>query len=221
MKRLGLSLALVLLSACSNGTTVTVDGVSDEFCLPKEQTVQTPWWIPEDQPGTLRGFAFAGCWHRPDVTDCPFPSNIRGGTVHGPNHAASNSYGSIPSDAFLRTVLGEADTVFDIYDGGKIVTAQNIRLWRDWYVWGLSHPQPHKGAIVFAASDKLLAICRMSKSIYVPIAKGDENIFCNRSFVADGMSIEYSFEASEKVPRDIRSLDEAVLLVVRSWRCAG
>jgi hypothetical protein len=221
MKHLGLLLAIAVLTACSSGVTVAVDGVPGEFCLPQEQTVPTPWWVPEDQPGTPRGFAFAGCWHRPDVKNCPFPSNIQGGTVHGLNHAARTSYGSIPSDAFLRTVLGEADTVFEIYGDGKVVTAHNPRLWQDWYVWELSHPQTSKSAIAFAASDKLLASCRRGKSVYAPIANGDGNIFCDRSFVAGGLSIHYSFEASEKVPRDIPSLDKAVLAAVRGWRCAA
>ena len=220
MKHLGLLLALVLLTACSSGTTVAVDGVPEKFCLPRAQTIQTPSWVPEDQPGTPRGFAFAGCWHRPDVTDCPFPSNIRGGTVHGLNHAAPTSYGSIPSDAFLRTVLAEPDTVFETYSDGKVVTAQNLRLWEDWYVWEQSKPHTSKGAITFVASDNLLASCRRGKSVYAPIANGEENIFCDRSFVSDGLSIKYSFEASEKVPRDIQKLDQAVLSVVKGWRCA-
>lgn len=221
MKLLGAVWPLVL-TACGASpvaSPVTVDGVPGQFCVPVTQEVQAPWWVPADRPGTPQGFGFAGCWHRPDVADCPFPSNVKGGAVHGLNHSAPRTYGAIPADAFFRTVLTEPDTIFKTYQGGQIVTAQNPRLWDDWYVWEMSALQASSKSIVFNASDRLLAICQAKKSVYAPIAKGQENIFCERSFVSDGLSIKYSFETIEVVPPDLAELDQAVLSTIRGWHC--
>ena len=122
---------------------------------------------------------------------------------------------AIVATFLIGAVLVEPDTVFETYSGRNVVTAQNLRFWEDWYVWELFQPHTSKSAIAFVASDKLLASCKRSKSVYAPIANGEQNIFCNRSFVSDGLSIKYSFGASGKVPHDIPKLDHAVLSAIK------
>lgn len=215
---------VALLSACGGSVTETaehkVDGVAETFCVPNDLTVQAPWWVPEDQPDTPSGFAFSGCWSDRDrAVDCPFPRNVRGGTVHGLNHNLPRKYAAIPADALLRTVLEEPDTNFSVADSGRYVSARNSRLWRDWYIWKMSVPAAGASRPAFQDDDELMATCHESGSVQKPLADSPENIFCQRSFVNGNLSISYSFESPQIVPTDFTELDEAIVSVVNGWRC--
>ena len=208
-------------SAAHGTTQYKVDGVTEAFCVPNEQTVPTPWWVPEDKPGTPKGFAFAGCWSDRDRSaDCPFPINIQGGTAHGLNYKQPRTYAGIPADAFLRTVLSEPDTVFSVDASGRYISAQNKRLWQDWYIWKISAPVANNARPSFNDTDELLATCHASTSVQKPLADSPENIFCRRSFSSGGLWLDYSFESYEKFPTDFSELDRAVISVIEGWQCA-
>lgn len=210
-----------LESTARQSTRFEVDGVAGAFCVPDEQTIPDPWWVPEDKPGTPRGFAFAGCWsdrHRP--ADCPFPNNVKAGTVHGLNYEKPRTYAGIPADAFLRTVLSEHDTDFAADASGHVVSARNDRLWPSWYIWRVSSPVASGARPTFNDDDELLATCHADTSVQKPLAGTPHNIFCNRSLESEGLWLEYSFESHEEFPTDFSGLDATVLSVIRSWQCA-
>jgi hypothetical protein len=208
-------------SATSGSTQYKVDGLAEKFCVPNELTVQAPWWVPEDKPGTPSGFAFSGCWSDRDRPgDCPFPRNIQGGTVHGLNYTHPRTYAAIPADAFLRTVLSEPDTIFSVDDSGHYVSAHNKRLWQDWYIWRVSVLATSGARPVFTDDDALLATCHASSSVQKPLADSPENIFCKRSFVHGRLSFDYSFESYKPVPTDFTELDKVIVSVVNGWRFA-
>jgi hypothetical protein len=211
---------IFLLTACTaDAKKLKVDGAG-EFCVPHQFTVAAPWWIPEDKPGTPQGFAFAGCWHaKPDKQACPFPDSVISGTVHGANHSSTLLYGSFPADSFIRSVLREHDTKFEQYDSGAIVSAQNLRLWQAWYVWGLGTPAIPGQPITFSANDRLIATCHFADSIYKPTSGGPQNIFCGRDIDHGPLKVHYSFESSEVLPRDVASMDSAIISTIKSWQC--
>ena len=217
---------MVLLAACSSdanpgSTQYIVDGAKDQFCVPNELTIQAPWWVPEDKPGTPNGFAFAGCWSDRDrPIKCPFPKSIRGGTVSGLNNTHPRTYAAIPADAFLRTILSEPDTTFLVDNSGHYVSAHNPRLWQDSYIWKVSALVEHGARPVFSEHDELLATCHASNSVQKPLSGGPENIFCKRSFVSGELSFDYSFESTEKFPTEFSELDKVIESVVTGWRCA-
>lgn len=213
--------AAIFLSGCTAATQqISVDGASREFCVPRELTISAPWWVPEDKPGTPQGFAFKGCWHAsPGRYPCPFPDSVISGTVHGPDHRSPTTYGAFPSDSFISSVLREEDTTFKLYASGRVVAAQNVRLWQDWYLWRLRSPAKPKEPISFHNDDLLIATCRYSNSVYTPISAGPQNILCDRSFRYGPLAIHYSFEAHEAFPQNIASLDSAIISTLTSWQC--
>lgn len=220
-----LGLLTVFLTACgirgaSGSTQYKVDGHAKDFCVPNELTIQAPWWVPDDKPGTPKGFAFAGCWSdRDSPVDCPFPKNILSGTVHGLNYAHPRTHATIPADAFLRTVLTEQDTTFSVDETGHYISAHNKRLWQDWYIWKVAAPIGKGAAPVFKGQDELLAMCHTSNSVQAPLGDSAENIFCRRSFVSGGLSIDYSFESAESFPIDFSEFDTAIVSVLKGWQC--
>lgn len=197
-----------------------VDGVSNDFCVPSRFTIAAPPWVPEDKPGAPRGFAFGGCWHAgSDRLPCPFPETVIAGTVHGANHRSPTVYGDFDPDAFIRSVLRERDTTIRLDPSGRIVAAQNLRLWEDWYLWELGVPARAGEPISFSGSDRLVATCRFKDSVYKPISRGARNILCDRGFDSGPLAIRYSFEADDVFPRDLERMDAAVVAVLQGWQC--
>jgi hypothetical protein len=219
-------LLTAILTTCgcgvgSKSTQYEIDGQIGLFCVPNELTIQAPWWVPEDKPGAPTGFAFAGCWSDRDRSaNCPFPRNIMSGTAHDLTYKYPRTYAAIPSDAFLRTVLSEHDTTFSIDRTGHYVSAQNKRLWQDWYIWKVSTRVDGTTRPIFKDGDELLAVCRYSNSVQAPLAGTPENVFCDRSLVSSGLSLHYSFESHDPFPTDFSRLDSSLVSVIESWRCA-
>ena len=211
----------ILLTGCTAATQqVSVDGADSDFCVPRQFTISTPWWVPEDKPNTPRGFAFSGCWHaEPDRLPCPFPEAVISGTVHGANHRSPITYGAFPTDSFISSVLREKDTTFQLYDSGGVVSAQNQRLWQDWYLWDLQTSAMPGEPVSFRQEDRLIASCRFDSSVYKPIGTGRQNILCDRTFDHGQLSIHYSFEASEVFPQNVASMDSSIITTLTSWQC--
>lgn len=218
MRRISIA---ILLTGCTAATQqVAIDGAGSDFCVPRQFTISPPWWVPEDKPGTPNGFAFEGCWHaKPDRLPCPFPSAVISGTVHGTNHRRPTTYGAFPADSFLSSVLREEGTTFQLYDSGGVVSAQNLRLWQDWYLWKLQDPAKPGEHVSFRKDDRLIASCRFGNSVYKPIGAGPQNIFCDRNFDHGPLAIHYSFEAPEVFPRNIASMDRSIIATLTSWQC--
>jgi hypothetical protein len=215
----------LFLTGCTAGSTagsrqVTVDGAGD-FCVPRQFLVSAPPWVPENKPGTPRGFAFAGCWHAgAELQPCPFPDTVITGAVHGAGHGNPTFHGSFPPDAFIRSVLRETDTTFKHSASGRVVSAQNIRLWQDWYLWELHKPEEPRDPFAFREHDRLIAACHFGKSVYKPLAVGPQNIFCRRSFEHGSLAIQYSFEASEEFPQNMSSMDSKIIATLKGWQCS-
>lgn len=207
-------------SACAESSAEIIGGVS-RFCIPQSQRVADVPYAAAEIPTAENAFAFSGCW-RPgaiSLKECPFPSSVRGGVVSSQNVFGSGRWADLANDAqsMYRKIYDDPRTTVESSEDGKNLVIENQRRWNEWFVWRKAE---RGAALQLRDDDKLLVSCGVVENTYVPTNKaGRRMISCRRVLVADGYSVQYAFESTERTPRDIESLDAAIIRTIDSWRC--
>ena len=122
-------------------------------------------------------------------------------------HAFTN-LGSIPEDAFYRTIVSEPDTQIVHLQGTRRVALSNKRLsWLTLY-WTSNSP-PDTSRSTMTADDELLFTCE----------RKDGTHLCSRTFNADGLSINYHFGTDEPGAFDVAAQDAEILSFLDGLTC--
>lgn len=219
-KLAGIFLILFLPSACAENNTAIIVGVS-KFCIPQSQKVADVSYVATEMPAAENAFAFAGCWRPGGISpkDCPLPSSVRGGVVSSENAFGPARWADLANDpqSLYRKIYDDPSTSVESAEDGKNLVIENQRRWKEWFVWRKAE---RGAALQLKDDDQLLVSCGVIENTYVPTDKsGRRMISCRRVVVGDGYSAQYTFESAERTPRDIESLDAAVVKTIDSWRC--
>jgi hypothetical protein len=209
-----------LPTACADNKAEIIGGVS-KFCIPQSQQVADVPYAAVGMPAAENAFAFAGCWRPGGISpkDCPFPSSVRGGVVSSKNAFGPARWADLAKDpqSLYRKIYDDPSSSVESSEDERSLIIENQRRWKEWFVWSKAE---RGAALQLKDEDKLLVSCGVIENIYVPTNKmGRRMISCRRVLVADGYSAQYTFESSERTPRDVESLDAAIVKTVDSWRC--
>jgi hypothetical protein len=215
---LAISCALSILTSCGDAfVRERVAGI--EFCVPRENFVDTEyWWIPADLP---KGDGFRFRVHdffgkRPAL----HPNrNVKGRDIGLGGQVTSRpeyfnwSRPHSKSQPFkeAQTPVQDAKRIAGSYF--SIDTSTESKSWHVWEVDDWSAPSV--GAKPVAEAGRLIATCRKYgetlRNAYIGTS-------CNRIFILDGVAVRYSF-SDENLP-NLAMLDAEIGKQILAWRCA-
>lgn len=214
------SSTLLLLVGCSREyESYQIAGVSGKFCVPKAYIVPRISWVPVEVPEG-NDFAFGGCWRSDSkyLSECPFPSSVKGGVVSPLTSFRMVRWKELDADSYYKTIVTQAGSLLEIRDGGETIVVSNNRDWL-WYVWHKAVPLINGSMPIIEGSDELLATCQVNIVKLTRKNKNREGIFCRRQVSGKDYAINYSFESNERVPPNIDKLDAQMFKQIESWRC--
>lgn len=210
-----------MLSACNKSYEVYgVDGISDKFCVPERHIVGRIPWIPSSTPEG-DGFAFAGCWRGDlkDESDCPLPMVVVVGVVSSAANFRSQRWQDIGEDSLVKRTIHGAGASLEVADEGRTIVASNARAYWGWFVWRKAEPLANGEEAKLEAGDELLATCQ-KKDVALPGTSATRPaIWCERHVLGKDYALEYTFEAEDRVPKDVEELDARVFAGIDRWRC--
>ena len=221
MRKMFVSYALLMATACSASESHFLEGVSSNFCVPAGSSVANVPWVPDNKPGTPEGFAFAGCWRasgRAEV-DCQMPRSILGGNVQPRSTFRSEKWQDLSVGTLYKRVALSPNVEIKSVANGTMVVVQDQKIWRDWFVWLKATPLTEGATPHLEDGDVLLVGCHSENVATTSAADKRQTVMCQRSVLASDYALEYSFESEKRLPLDVKALDAAVMSTLDHWRC--
>jgi hypothetical protein len=216
-------LAVLVLASCSNADRFSVDGVDAEFCVPKTGYIAPNiWFVPEDAPGTPRGFSFSGC-HRlapRDRAECQFPPEFIGADVEPLSVKRNVAWSELKDAAIFASLAAEPTTQYVVDPSTRMLVVSNKTVWDRWSVW--KRATPNDPGKELNDRDRLVVSCTEIGNFEQSAGLGKVGEYgCSRYTRGNAYAMEYQFITKGPVPSEqqLRELESKIFAQVNSWRC--
>lgn len=179
-----------------------------KFCIPDEQK-------PTDtvnQSLRFKGYLGDGVVCK----NCTFPEAVTGGEIVEKMQPQVSSFADVQSNSTVHDLIFNSaqSQVLSLYNG-KFTITKNSAISPKWYVWSAtsstlgSTPQLSEGAALIAECDNQSSHERLN----------DMDLSCLRYVMGDSYGVNYYFKINSSI--NIEQLDQKVLQVTDSWKCAS
>lgn len=179
-----------------------------EFCIPNEQkTAETT-----NQSLRFKGYLGEGV----ACKNCIFPEVIKGGQIVEKMRPQVSIFADIQANPTAYNLIFNSpkSQISSLYNG-KFTITKNSAISPKWYVWGATPnilggtPQLEEGTAFIAECDNQSSHERLN----------DMELTCLRYVMGDSYGVSYLFKMKESLGID--QLDQKVLQVTDSWKCAS
>lgn len=215
---LAIGIVALLLIGCDRSYEVReIEGVKDQFCVPKSHIIDHAPMIPSGVPdGT--GFAFVGCWGSDlrSEKNCLLPKVV-GGVVEAADKFRGQRWQDFDEESLVKRTIQDADASFEVSDGGRTVVVSNKNSYWGWFIW--EKAQRAANVMALEADDVLVAICQSKNMVAPEVSAPRPGVFCERKVLGEEYALSYSFESAGRIPLNVDELDAQLFAQVNRWRC--
>jgi len=216
----------VLMPVCAmaigSPPTETIQIGSTRFCVPQEDMIGAPGWIPNNSKQLKKdGVAFAVISKTLSANLHYEPApNIFGKAlpISGTLETARRDewLSKLPASNYWRQLAEGPNAIVEMDSQAHQIRAFETAARDRWMVWAIDPTDPVEPAFI-GNGGSILAHCHRTDFRSIGIHRVDETVNCDRRTLRGDFFLSYTF-GGQNIQR-VAALDDEVWKIVLSWRC--